>query len=106
MIAKLRTINRDQARLEAECKVRLRENIPVLNEHNRLKFMLLVEAELHPNSALGVWVKEMIYADPQCFEKMQLTSLATIERDNRELEKVGLFMKEKEQPEVVQQMKL
>lgn len=91
-------IGRDKKRCFAIWKVRMKYNMPVLDETNRLKFMLLVEAELHPNSALGRWVKGMMYDDPQAFEKMDLTALPTIERDNRELERKGWFMKEKPAP--------
>lgn len=64
--------------------------------------MLLVEAELHPETPLGQWVKAMMYDNSQMFENMNLTSLATIERDNREMERKGWFMKEKTIPEVKQ----
>lgn len=102
MLAKIRKIPRDQHRLEVECKVRLEHNLPVLTEENRLKFLLLVDAELHPNAPLSQYIKAKIYEDPQFFEKMDLTSLATIERDNREIERAGLFMKEKDVPVVVE----
>lgn len=76
--------------------------MPVLNETNRLKFMLLTEAELHPQSELGRWIKDKLYEDPKFIEKMALTSMATIERDNRVLESKGWFMKEKDVPKVPQ----
>jgi hypothetical protein len=90
-----RNIPRDQNRLQIEIDARLEYNMPILTEENRLKFALIVESKLHPYTPLGSWVKAMLYNDPLCFEKMNLTSLATIDRDNRAIEEEGYFQKAK-----------
>jgi len=97
-------VGRNPKHCYAIYKVRIKHEMPVLTDQNRAKFMLLALAECHPDSKLGKMIREIQYDKQFLAELETLTPLSTLERDNREMERKGWFMKEKEQPKVVQEI--
>lgn len=109
MDAKIREIvkegqgHRKYDNLVREWKVRRKHNLNVIRDvADRTMFLLLVWAEDNPDSLLSKWVIDAYYNDRESLRRLNLLSPDTVLKDNREMERKGLFPK----PQEVQQQTL
>ena len=90
--------------LVTEWKVRRKYDIRIISTSGeRMMFLLLVWAEQNPDNPVSQAVIDAWYDSHESLKHMNLTSSDTILKDNREMERYGLFPKpEEDKPKVVQ----
>lgn len=99
----LKKLGRDAYRLQAIMQIRnsVKPDLTVIDDESK-RIELVIRYWCRENAQFRDLFAEAIYADPDFFRKLNLSSPDTILRDNRELEKAGYFQKPEDLPRIAQ----
>lgn len=99
----LKKLGRDAFRLQAILQIRnsVKPDLTVIDSEDK-RIELVIRYWMRENNAFRDLFADAIYANPDFFRTLNLSSPDTILRDNRELEKAGYFQKPADLPKVEQ----